>query len=105
MTYPFRAILPVFNEEKRLQEVLNYYIPLLGSLDLIDNFSSDNTLKIANTCAGVKIYQKHNSGTNETTEWFHWLLEEIPSEYYLFLSCSASKRNGFLSSSFKEFHI
>jgi hypothetical protein len=97
MTCAVAAILPVKNESSRIADVLAHYQGLLGDIPLyvIDAFSDDDTLAICkqhainNSCA-LYILQKENKGTTEDPHWMNWLTSRVPSDSYLFLSCSES---------------
>jgi len=80
-------VLHTFNEEKRIVKTLDYYSKLNKKIYLIDNNSTDKTVELASHY-DVEIIFHPNSGTTESSEWVSWLLDELPSEYYLFLSCS-----------------
>lgn len=82
------VVLPTFNEEGRVKQVLDYYGFLENVIYVIDNNSNDATVSIVQGCHGVKLYSKSNPGTTECEEWFFWLVNTISADYYLFLSCS-----------------
>ena len=94
MKINYKLILPVFNE-KRLKKILDYYLNDIGTsanLIIIDSFSNDNTPRIIKEYCkkfkNVKYIQKKNQGTTETQEYMNWFLENVISDYYIFLSCS-----------------
>ena len=73
----------------------DYYLNDIGTsanLIIIDSFSNDNTPKIIKEYCkkfkNVKYIQKKNQGTTETQEYMNWFLENVISDYYIFLSCS-----------------
>ena len=79
-------VLATYNEELRISQTLEYYTKLGKLIHIIDNQSEDKTIEIASHF-NVNILSHSNSGTTESPEWFSWLLNELPSQYYLFLSC------------------
>lgn len=90
-------ILPVYNEESRIRDTINYYTAAFSRILVIDNYSTDDTLLIASRYPNVDICQKQNNGTIETQEWHDWLICAHPSAYYLHLSCSERLSPKFLS--------
>jgi len=90
-------VLPVFNEEARIVSTLEYYSYLEKKIYIIDNFSTDNTIKLANNF-NVEVLKYANSGTIETPEWTLWLLNALNYQYFLFLSCSEELSGNALSS-------
>jgi hypothetical protein len=95
MILPIIAILPVKNESSRISATLSYYEACLNDIPLyiVDAFSSDETLSVCrkhsiNSTCQLCILQKDNHGTTEDPEWMRWLVDAIPSESYIFLSCS-----------------
>jgi glycosyltransferase involved in cell wall biosynthesis len=91
-------ILPVYNEQARLSDTIEYYSQYLRKILVIDNYSTDDTLIIASGYPNVDICQKQNNGTTETQEWHDWLTSTFPSRYYLHLSCSERLSQKFLTS-------
>ena len=90
-----KFILPVYNEEDRINSTLDYCIRDLGikeNLIIIDAFSQDKTKLLVDEYIKkfkfISLLSKKNDGTTETQEWVNWLLENIKSKYYIFLSCS-----------------
>jgi hypothetical protein len=89
------AVLPVRNEASRIADTLTHYQGLLEGMPLyvVDAFSTDDTLAICrkhaiNICCKLHILQKVNKGTTEDPDWMEWLTSFVPSNSYLFLSCS-----------------
>jgi len=80
-------VLPTFNESSRITATLKYYSEFSSIIYIIDNFSTDNTLELARQFA-VKIISHQNNGSTESGVWIRWLLQAVPGNYYLFLSCS-----------------
>lgn len=81
------VILPTFNEAARIDAALSYYKAFSRIIYIVDNYSTDKTLDLARNYP-VKILQYRNNGSTESPAWFQWLLQAVPSEFYLFLSCS-----------------
>ena len=88
-------ILPVFNEEDRIETTLDYYIKELeinNEILIIDAFSKDKTKAIIKNYTKkynfIKFTEKENNGTPETNNWISWLIKNYYSDYYIFLSCS-----------------
>lgn len=79
-------VLPTFNEQNRLEHVIQYY-SRFGKIIIVDNFSTDNTLKIAEKY-GIKVLTKRNSGTTQTSEWTSWLKSVLGEVPIIALSCS-----------------
>ena len=52
-------ILPTYNEENRIERVLNYYIDKSNIL-VVDNYSSDKTIEIINNYNDYLIVIKFN---------------------------------------------
>jgi hypothetical protein len=97
MICPIVAILPVRNEASRIADTLAHYQGLLEGIPLyiVDAFSTDDTLAICkkhviNINCSLHILQKENNGTTEDPDWMKWLTSFVPSDSYLFLSCSES---------------
>ncbi len=82
----YTMILPVYNEDARVRRVIEYYKPF-AKLLVIDNFSSDNTQRIAQEL-GVELIHYKNPGTIQTPEWFRHVASLITTDYFLLLSCS-----------------
>lgn len=79
-------VLPVFNEESRLEICLRYYSKF-GKVIIIDNFSTDKTEVICQKY-NVEIHKIENQGSTHTKEWHKKLFEIVKSDYILGLSCS-----------------
>jgi glycosyltransferase involved in cell wall biosynthesis len=85
----FLAVLPTFNEEGRIASTIEYYHPHISHFLIIDNYSTDSTLLIANSISPhINSIQILNQGTFETTEWWQHASNFFSHEYVLFLSCS-----------------
>jgi len=82
----FTMILPVCNEESRIQRVLDYY-KNVAPLVVCDNFSRDRTREITEN-NGVQVIQKKNDGSAQTPEWTREVFSGIDSDYVLWLSSS-----------------
>lgn len=82
----YTMVLPTYNEESRVERVLDYY-SFFGDVVVIDNFSSDKTGEI---CKRKKVgfFQIANSGTIQTKEWMEIICSIVKSDYVVLLSCS-----------------
>jgi len=88
------AILPVLDEQNRIQSTLEYYSVILPcQLVIVDAGSSDSTINLCHRYSKLFRHPIHltcrpNNGTTEEQDWIDWLINSFPSDYYLFLSCS-----------------
>lgn len=88
------CILPVKNEEERIEKILDHYTNIIShDLIVVDAGSDDKTLDLLrdhhiNNTVNVSVLVKINNGTTESNEWIDWLLQTVPSKFYVFLSCS-----------------
>ncbi len=79
-------LLPTYNEESRINRVLEYYTKFSKVL-IIDNYSTDNTCDIASSY-DTEIFLFKNSGTIQTKEWFLFATELCKTDYFVLLSTS-----------------
>ncbi len=79
-------VLTTHNEEDRIERVLKYYTKF-GEVVVVDNYSSDNTIKIAEKFCN-KIIKFKNNGAAQTPDFYHNLIKEIGHPYIILLSCS-----------------
>jgi len=85
----FQLILPVSNEVLRIKDTLDYFVPRVGRITVVDNFSSDGTADLVkNLYPDVSLYQLSNQGTTETSDYWKKISAFFSMEYILFASCS-----------------
>src|SRR5574341_1011965 len=82
----YTMILLVYNEEARVQRIIEYYRPF-AKLIVVDNFSTDGTAAIIRNL-GLEFVQYKNPGTSQTPECLKYYLSLVETDYVLFLSCS-----------------
>lgn len=89
MIRSFHVVLPVWNEEARIADVLSHYTRHCSLVTVVDNFSTDLTVDVALTSfPEVEICKLANAGTTETPEWWISATQFFKAEYILFASCS-----------------
>lgn len=79
-------VITVFNEESRIERVIDYY-NRFGKVLVIDNYSTDNTLSIIKN-KNVEVLKKKNDGTIQTPEFFFYIKNVIKTDYFVLLSSS-----------------
>lgn len=85
----FTVVLPVYNENERIDSSLSFYTTICKKILLVDNYSSDDTLTAASQYTNlIKIVQIKNNGTIETPEWFQQIKSYIDTDYIFLASCS-----------------
>jgi len=82
----FTIIVPVYNEEKRIKRIVDYY-STIAPMIVVDNFSTDDTEKILRE-SGVSFIKLKNDGTTQTPEWTRNVSAMINTDYVLFGSAS-----------------
>ncbi|WP_146180881.1 glycosyltransferase [Limnohabitans sp. 2KL-17] len=82
----FTLLLPVYNEENRIERLIDYYSDY-GHIIVIDNFSNDSTLTRAKE-RGCTVVQIANNGSLQSAEWVRQALIISPTQYVLVLSSS-----------------
>lgn len=83
-------VIPVFNEEKRIHNLLNKY-NMVQNILLLDNYSTDKTIELAlNIRPGITVVKSKNNGSPGTTNIMdalgavktEWCMFTIASETY-----------------------
>ncbi len=82
----YTMILPVFNEEARVERVVEYY-RRFARLIAVDNYSTDNTLSLLKD-QDVETVQFKNPGTTQTPECLQYFNSLAKTDYVLYLACS-----------------
>lgn len=82
----FTFLLPVYNEENKIERLIDYYCQY-GHIIVIDNFSNDSTVALAKE-RGCEVFQIANNGSLQSAEWMRQALILSPTQYVLLLSSS-----------------
>lgn len=82
----FVLVLPVHNEEARIERVVSYYRQF-APMVVVDNFSTDRSAEIARSL-GVEVVHHRNAGTCQTPEWFRHVASLFVKHHFALLSCS-----------------
>jgi glycosyltransferase involved in cell wall biosynthesis len=83
----FTAVVIARNEQSRLPLVLLNFLCLENVL-VVDNYSTDNTRKIAESFRRPWIQVKNEGGFVETDGWMKPVWEQIDTEYMLLAACA-----------------
>jgi len=79
----FIALVPAYNEEKRIREVIEGLKPHVDMIVVLDDCSEDNTEKIARESGAKVIRQYINRGQGAALQTGHEYAEKIGAEYVL----------------------
>lgn len=70
------VIILTFNEELHIRRAIDNVLPIADEVFIIDSFSTDNTIEIANTYSCVHVLQ--HKWENNYSKQFNWGLENAP---------------------------
>lgn len=70
-------LIPTLNEEKHIERAVTSALRLTKNVFIIDSFSTDRTIKIAETL-GAKVYQYTWTKESNWAKKFNWALANIP---------------------------
>ena len=84
----FQLVLPVCNEEARIEVVLRHYCSICCHILVIDNFSTDSTAKIVSTFEKARLIRIANQGTTESRDWWLQASRHFYCDFVFFGSCS-----------------
>ncbi len=72
-------IIGTFNEEKRISYPIKQFLPY-GEILVVDNYSTDKTVKIAKSL-GAKVIKYKNQGWAETKAWTDFIFSHIKTDW------------------------
>ena len=79
----FLALVPAYNEEKRIAEVLQGLLSQVDSVVVIDDASSDTTAEVAEQCGAVVLRHEINRGQGAALETGHEYARLVGAEYVI----------------------
>ena len=79
----FIAIVPAFNEEKRIAEVIRSLKPHVDSVVVVDDKSVDNTILEAERSGAIILKHKINLGQGAALETGHEYARQLGADYVL----------------------
>jgi glycosyltransferase involved in cell wall biosynthesis len=79
----FLALVPAYNEEKRIEQVLQGLFLQVDSVVVIDDASTDNTVEVAERSGAIVLRHEMNRGQGAALETGHEYARQVGADYVI----------------------
>lgn len=79
----FLALVPAFNEEKRIAAVIQGLLSQVDSVVVIDDASQDGTVEVARSAGAIVLQHELNRGQGAALETGHEYAREVGADYVI----------------------